>query len=205
MKKYYIYLLGLFLFFCIISIYKEGYINIYESNEFLKNKPAFIHHYECKDDEIMIDRGGIIDERVSFQKFPNSYYILEEKGKKEGAFSSFLDIYGFRPIHTNRLCDSIYETENQYKSIDFNNQFRLIPGAFPEEDINKIYKDELIKDKMDFNKQLYSFSNIEDSEKSIIYNDDIQENILKMRLDKNLYHEDNRHLVNDHQYQGTHD
>ena len=70
-------------------------------------------------------------------KFPNSYYSVKNKNKKEGTLSSFLDVYDLRNVYNN-LCDNNHEIENVYKTTDIENQFRLIPGAFPEEDIREI-------------------------------------------------------------------
>ena len=191
MKKYYLYLIGLLLFFCIFTFCKEGYINIYEPDILLKNKPSFIHPYLCDDDKLSINSGGIIEPRISFQVYPNSYYMMKNKIKKEGTYSSFLDAYELREIYySNNLCDDNFEKENTYKTNDSINQFRLIPGAFPEEDINEIYKDELMKDKYDFNRQLNLFTNSEDFENHILYDEDIIEIYLKMKKEKDIKYGD---------------
>lgn len=187
MKNYYIYLIGFLLFFCIFSFCKEGYINIYEPELLLKMKPTFIHSYKCDDDRITASEDGIIDSRFSFQKFPNDHYKMKKKNKKEGSFSSFLDVYDLRNIYTiDNLCDDNFENENSYNTTDSSNQFRLIPGAFPEEDIKAIYKDELMKDSMDFKRPLNLFTNPENLENHIVYDDDIIDNILKMKQEKNI-------------------
>lgn len=191
MKKYYLYLIVILLFF-IFSFYKEeGYINIYEPELLLKNRPAFIHSYKCKDDRLSSNDDGIIDQRVSFQDFPNSYYKMKKNNKKEGTFSNFLDAYDLREKnYSDNLCDDNYEIENKYKTKDISNQFRLIPGAFPEEDIKAIYKDELMKDSLDFKRPLNLFTNQEKFENYILYDEDIIDNLLKMKKEKNTKYGD---------------
>jgi hypothetical protein len=39
----------------------------------------------------------------------------------------------------------------------------------------------------------------------ILYDDEIQDMFLKIKLEQPLHHEDDRHLVHDHPYEGTHD
>ena len=132
-----------------------------------------------------------MESRVSFQVYPNSYYMMKNKINKEGTYSSFLDAYELREIYySNNLCDDNFEKENTYKTNDSINQFRLIPGAFPEEDINEIYKDELMKDKYDFNRQLNLFTNSEDFENHILYDEDIIEIYLKMKKEKDIKYGD---------------
>lgn len=195
MKKYYLYLIGFLLFFCIFSFCKEGYINIYEPELLLKKKPSFIHSYKCKDDRLTSNYDGVIDSRVSFQKFPNSYYKMKKKYKKEGTYSSFLDVYDLiDKYYSDNLCDDNSEIENAYKTTDSSNQFRLIPGAFPEEDIKAIYKDELMKDSMDFKKPLNLFTNPEKLENYILYEEDIIENLLKMKKEKDIKYGDIHNL-----------
>lgn len=192
MKKYYLYLIGLLLLlFCIFSFCKEGYINIYEPDILLKNKPAFIHPYLCKDDRLSSNTDGIIDSRISFQGSPNNYYMLKNKIKKEGTYSSFLDVFDLRGEYSiDNLCDDNFEIENAYKSTDISNQFRLIPGAFPEEDIKKIYRDELMKDNYDFERSTNLFTNSDNFENHILYGEDIIENILKMKKEKDIKYGD---------------
>ena len=180
MKKTYIYLIGLFfIFYVLLSCYKEGYINIYEPDELFKPNISFIHNYTCNlDEEEEID---VIDPRFATQRELNDFYNIKEYSKK-GTYTSFLDVYDLRNnYHLNKLCDSNDEIEYRYKFNNIDNQFRLIPGAFPEEDIQKIYKDELIKDNNDFKKPLNLFTNPNKLEKYIIYPKKIQENILNYK------------------------
>ena len=51
----------------------------------------------------------------------------------------------------------------------------------------------------------YTLGNPEYLANKILYEDDIQDMFLKVKLEQPLHHEDDRHLVNDHQYVGTHD
>ena len=177
MKKSYIYLIGLFfIFYILFNFYKEGYINIYGPEEFFKPDYSFLHKYRCN------NNNEITDPRLIFQRDPNEYYNIKEI-KKEGTYTSFLDIYDLRNNYNiNKLCDSDDEIEYRYKNNNIDNQFRLIPGAFPEEDIQKIYKDELIKDANDFKKPLNLFTNSEKLKNYIIYPEKIQNNILNNRI-----------------------
>ena len=177
MKKLYIYLIGLFfIFYILFNFYKEGYINIYETEELFKPDHSFLHKYRCNKNNM------INGQRVIFQKEPNEYYNIKETNKK-GTYTSFLDVYDLRNnYHLNKLCDSNDEIEYRYRDNNIDNQFRLIPGAFPEEDIQKIYKDEQIKDNNDFKKPLNLFTNPAKLENYIIYPKRIQNNILNNRI-----------------------
>jgi drug/metabolite transporter (DMT)-like permease len=132
-------------------------------------------------------------------------WILTKEKPQKGAFSAFLD------SHKIRTYDHFYHApicEDDNDSYDFNTNidsaFRLIPGAFPEEDINEIYRVEQDKDSHDLRNPFYTIGNPEYIENKILYEDDIQDMFLKIKLEQPLHHEDDRHLVNDHQYEGTH-
>ena len=187
MKKSYIYLIVLFFslyifFFC----YKEGYINIYETDELLKSEMSFIHDYICS------EKYNVYDPRLPFQREPNYYYDLNET-IRSGTYSSFLDIYGLKDQNDiNKLCDSDKEIEYRYRFNKTDNQHRLIPGAFPEEDIQQIYKDEYIKDKNDFRKPLNLFTNPEKLENYIIYPEKIQHIILSKKIIPNSLNRPNK-------------
>jgi len=196
-----IIILFLFLLFRI-----EGYINtnnIYNSNEVNSDEPDDIQFYACRQDKFTDSPD------YPFQKYPNSNYRVKRnsvKSPQEGTFSAFLD------SHKIRTYDHFYHApicEDDNESYDFNtnieSQFRLIPGAFPEEDIQQIYKEEIEKDSHDLKNPNYMFGNPEYIENRMLYNNDIQDMFLKIKSEQPKHHEDDRHLVNDHQYQGTHD
>lgn len=203
MKKTYIYLIGLFFIsYILISCYKEGYINIYETDELFKPDLSFIHNYTCNSDEDEDEDEGmdIIDPRRRRQRKFNDYYNIKDQIKlhiNEGTYTSFLNVYDLRShFHLSKLCESNDEMEYRYKFNTIDNQFRLIPGAFPEEDIQKIYKDELIKDANDFKKPLHLFTNLKNSEKYIIYPKKIQNNILNSKRKQKNSNRPNRIVMN---------
>ena len=199
-----IILLIALILFCFFSV--EGYIdinNIYNSNEVDSEQPDSVQFYACRQDNFTGDPD------YPFQKYPNSNYRVKRNivdKPQKGTFSAFLD------SHKIRTYDHFYHApicEDDNESYDFNtdigSQFRLIPGAFPEEDINEIYISEREKDNHDLRNPFYTLGNPEYLENKILYEDDIQDMFLKIKLEQPLHHEDDRHLVNDHQYEGTHD
>ena len=192
-----LYLLILILF--ILSYTIEGYINqIYEPNKIKSNKPDDIQYYACRQDKLSNNPD------YPFQKYPNSNYRIKNNMvsiPQRGAFSAFLD------SHNIRTYDHFYHApicEDDFESYDFNtdinSQFRLIPGAFPEENIQEIYKEELEKDSHDLRNPYYTYGNPEYISNKIIYNNDIQDIFLKVKSNMDKHHEDDRHLIHDHQY-----
>ena len=202
-----LYLLGFFILFHLIFI-KEGFINTYdvntyEKNEILSDEPDDVQYYACRQDKFNDNP------EYPFQKYPNSNYRIKQnmvRKPQKGAFSAFLD------SHKIRTYDHFYHSpicEDDNEIYDFNTNidsaFRLIPGAFPEEDINEIYRDEREKDSHDLRNPYYTLGNPKYIKNKILYDNDIQDIFLKVKLEQPLHHEDDRHLVNDHQYEGTHD
>lgn len=184
----------------------EGYINIndiYTSNEVDSNEPDSVQFYACRQDTFNSNS------EYPFQKYPNSNYRVKRNmvnAPQKGAFSAFLD------SHKIRTYDHFYHSpicEDDNESYDFNtdidSQFRLIPGAFPEENIQRIYKDEIEKDSHDLKNPHYKYYNPKTLQNKILYNNDIQDMFLKIKSEQPKHHEDDRHLVNDHQYEDTHD
>ena len=195
------YTLGFFLLLCLIFL-KEGFINNYEQNKVLSGEPDDVQYYACRQDKTTDNP------EYPFQKYPNSNYRVKHNNvdkPKKGTFSAFLD------THKIRTYDHFYHApicEDDNESYDFNTNidsaFRLIPGAFPEEDINEIYRVEREKDSHDLRNPFYTLGNPEYLANKILYEDDIQDMFLKVKLEQPLHHEDDRHLVLDHQYDGTH-
>ena len=200
MNKEIFYTLSFFLLL-FLMFFKEGFINNYEPNEVLSDEPDDMRYYACRQD-VSTDNPD-----YPFQKYPNSNYRVKyNRSPQKGTFSNFLD------THKIRTYEHFYHApicEDDNESYDFNTNidsaFRLIPGAFPEEDINEIYRVEREKDSHDLRNPFYTYGNPEYLENKILYEDDIQDMFLKIKLEQPLRHEDDRHLVLDHQYVGTHD
>ena len=197
----------LFIFFIFVILLcnfnKENYENIYEKNEVLPDEPDDKQFYACRQ-QVFTE-----DEDYPFMQYPNSNYRVKQNQVRKplnGTFSAFMD------VNKIRTYDHFYHSpicEDDNESYDFNTNidsaFRLIPGAFPEEDINEIYNSEREKDSRDLRNPFYTLGNPEYLANKILYEDDIQDMFLKVKLEQPLHHEDDRHLVNDHQYEGTHD
>tara|TARA_B100001248_G_scaffold242665_1_gene210372 strand:- start:319 stop:927 length:609 start_codon:yes stop_codon:yes gene_type:complete len=202
MNKDIFYTLGFFLILYVIFNI-EGFVNTYEPNKVLSDEPDDIQYYACRQD---ISTGN---PEYPFQKYPNSNYRVKRNNVDKplkGTFSAFLDtnkIRTYEHFYHSPICEDDNESYDFNTNID--SAFRLIPGAFPEEDINKIYRVEREKDSHDLRNPFYTLGNPEYLENKILYEDDIQDMFLKVKLRQPLHHEDDRHLVNDHQYDGTHD
>ena len=93
------------------------------------------------------------------------------------------------------ICEDTYPFET-----DIESAFRLIPGAFPEDDKSVIYEEELQKDSHDLRNPYYLLGNPKFIKNKILYEDEIQDMFLKVKKGLPLHHEDDRHLVNDHNY-----
>jgi hypothetical protein len=200
--KDYIYLLGFFLLLCLLCG-KEGFIDNYEANEVLSDEPDDTQYYACRQDKLNDNP------ELPFEKYPNSNYRIKKNSVKKpqkGTFSAFLDTHKIRTydhFYHAPICED--DNESYEFNIDVGNQFRLIPGAFPEEDIQRIYKEEVNKDSHDLRNPNYLYGNPEFIENQMLYEDEIQDMFLRIKLEQPPRHEDDRHLVNDHQYEGTHD
>tara|TARA_B100001248_G_C27399026_1_gene468296 strand:- start:1549 stop:2172 length:624 start_codon:yes stop_codon:yes gene_type:complete len=204
------YLLIILLFFLFIFChnkqenYKNMNIQTYEKNQPRKNKPDSKQFYACRQ-EVESSPG------YPFERYPNSNYRIklnEVNAPLKGAFSAFLDVHKIRN-YDHFYHSPICEDDPGKESYDFNTNidsaFRLIPGAFPEEDINEIYSEELEKDSHDLRNPYYIYSDPEYIQNKIIYDDKIQDIFLRIKLQQPKHHEDDRHLIHDHQYDGTHD
>lgn len=205
---HYYVLIGLllFLFFCHKS--QENYTNIntqiYERNKTNPNEPDSKQFYACRQ-EVESSPG------YPFKRFPNSNFRVktnEVNAPLKGTFSAFLDVHKIRNydhFYHSPICEDDPGKESYDFNTDINSQFRLIPGAFPEEDINSIYQEELEKDSHDLRNPHYSYSDPEYIQNKILYDDEIQDIFLRIKLEQAKHHEDSRHLIHEHQYQGTHD
>jgi hypothetical protein len=195
-------LLFFFLVFLLFCQNKENYENIYESNKVLPNEPDDKQFYACRQ-EIFQDNPDF-----PFERYPNSNYrvkVNQVKKPLKGTFSAFLDVNKIRTydhFYHAPICEDDPGKESYDFNTDINSPFRLIPGAFPEEDVNVIYQEELDKDSHDLRNPYYFYGNPKYIQNKMLYDDDIQDMFLKIKLEKPLHHEDDRHLVHDHQYEG---
>jgi hypothetical protein len=198
-------LLFFFLVFLLFCQNKENYENIYESNKVLPNEPDDKQFYACRQERFQDSPN------FPFERYPNSNYrvkVNQVKKPLKGTFSAFLDVNKIRTydnFYHAPICEDDPGKESYDFNTDINSPFRLIPGAFPEEDVNVIYQEELDKDSHDLRNPYYFYGNPKYIQNKILYDDDIQDMFLRIKLEKPLHHEDDRHLVHDHQYEGTHD
>ena len=132
MKKQNYYLFFFILLFLLIFCSSiENYENIYESNQVLPDQPDDKQFYACRQEKFTDD------EDYPFQQYPNSNYrVLTNQVSKplKGPYSAFLDVNKIRTydhFYHAPICENTYSFDT-----DINSQFRLIPGAFPEEDIS---------------------------------------------------------------------
>jgi hypothetical protein len=197
--------LVLLFFFALVLFYpnKENYENIYESNKVSPEGPDDKQFYACRQDKL-----SDIPE-YPFKKYPNSNYrvkVNQVSKPQKGTFSAFLDSNKIR-TYDHFYHAPICEDDNESYDFDTNitSQFRLIPGAFPEENKERIYRDELNKDSHDLRNPYFFHSDPKYIQNKILYDDEIQDMFLKIKLEQPLHHEDDRHLVHDHPYEGTHD
>ena len=198
-------LLFFFLVFLLFCQNKENYENIYESNKILPNEPDDKQFYACRQERFQDNPD------FPFERYPNSNYrvkVNQVKKPLKGTFSAFLDVNKIRTydhFYHAPICEDDPGKESYDFDTDIKSPFRLIPGAFPEEDVNVIYQEELDKDSHDLRNPYYFYGNPKYIQNKMLYDDDIQDMFLKIKLEKPLHHEDDRHLVHDHQYEGTHD
>ena len=198
-------LLFFFLVFLLFCQNRENYENTYESNKILPNEPDDKQFYACRQERFQDNPD------FPFERYPNSNYrvkVNQVKKPLKGTFSAFLDVNKIRTydhFYHAPICEDDPGKESYDFNTDIKSPFRLIPGAFPEEDVNVIYQEELDKDSHDLRNPYYFYGNPKYIQNKMLYDDDIQDMFLKIKLEKPLHHEDDRHLVHDHQYEGTHD
>ena len=196
MKSHYYYIFCLLL--SIIFLYNnnyENYENIYESNEILSDKPDDKQFYACPHERFRMD------DKYPFEEYPNSNYRVKENQVSKplkGTFSAFLDTNKIR-TYDHFYHAPICETSESFDT-DIDSQFRSIPGAFPEEDKSVLYELEKEKDSHDLRNPYYFYGHPEYIENKILYEDDLQKMFIEVKKGLPLHHEDDRHLVNDHNY-----
>lgn len=204
MNYYILIIIFLFIFF-FCHRNKENYTNlnkeIYENNRTNPNEPDSKQFYACRQERFKNSLN------YPFERYPNSNFRVKEnevKAPLKGTFSAFLDVHKIRNydhFYHSPICEDDPGKESYNFKTNLDSQFRLIPGAFPEEDINVIYQEELDKDSHDLRNPHYSYSNPEYIQNRILYDDEIQNIFLRIKLEQPLHHEDNSHIVNDHQYE----
>ena len=179
---------------------KENYENIYESNKVLPDAPDDKQFYACRQE---IQSENQDDPLI---KYPNSNYRVKDnqvRMPQKGTFSAFLDVHKIRTydhFYHAPICED--DNESYSFTTDLNSPFRKIPGAFPEEDKERIYNEEAKKDDHDLRNPYYFQGNPNFIQNKILYNEELQDMFLKVKLNHPLHHEDDRHLVNDHNYEG---
>ena len=143
------------------------------------------------------------------KEFIDYYAKNIDKNSKplNGTFSAFMDVNKIRtydhfyhaPICEDNIVKdkdgNIIENNSFSFDTDIESQFRLIPGAFPEEDISVIYEEEKRKDSHDLRNPYYFYGNPKFIENTILYENDIKEMFLKIKSERPLHHEDDSHLA----------
>ena len=166
----------------------ENYENIYESNKVLADQPDDKQFYACRHEKFTDD------EDYPFEQYPNSnYHIKTNQVSKplKGTYSAFLDINKIRTydhFYHAPICENTYSFDT-----DINSQFRLIPGAFPEENISVIYEEELQKDSHDLRNPFFIYGNPRFIQNKITYEDEINDMFQKVKQGLPLHHEDDSH------------
>jgi|TARA_B110000971_G_scaffold192437_1_gene204733 hypothetical protein len=97
----------------------------------------------------------------------------------KGTYSSFIDINKIRTydhFYHSPICENPYGFE---ENLDV--QFRLIPGAFPEEDISLIYENELEKDENFLREPTYLYGNPKFINNTILYDEELQNKFLEVK------------------------
>ena len=190
-------LLLLALILCSTSKMKEAYENVYQKNDIRALEPDDTQFYACNNSK--------------FKDFGNSDYHLRRNAVREplkGTFSAFLDVNKIRTydhFYHSPICEddiirnedgTIKENHSFTFDTDINSQFRLIPGAFPEEDKSLLYEQELQKDSHDLRNPYFFYGNPKFIQNKIIYDDEINDMFLKIKQGLTPHHEDDRHYEN---------
>tara|TARA_Y100001970_G_scaffold279452_1_gene386835 strand:- start:1211 stop:1855 length:645 start_codon:yes stop_codon:yes gene_type:complete len=204
MKKSSNYLLFffIFLFLLIICSSIENYENIYESNQVLPDQPDDKQFYACRQKKFTND------EDYPYQQYPNSNYrVIKNQVSKplQGTYSAFLDVNQIRTydhFYHSPICEddiilnedgTIKDNHSFIFNTDINSQFRLIPGAFPEEDKSILYENELKKDSHDLRNPYFFYGNPKYIQNKIIYDDEINTMFLNVKQGLDSHLEDSSH------------
>ena len=180
----------------------ENYENIYESNKVLADQPDDKQFYACRQEKFTGDKD------YPYEQYPNSNFrvITNQVSKPlKGTYSAFLDVNKIRTydhFYHSPICEddiirnedgTIKENHSFSFDTDINSQFRLIPGAFPEEDKSLLYEQELQKDSHDLRNPYFFYGNPKFIQNKIIYDDEINDMFIKVKKGLPLHHEDDSH------------
>ena len=180
----------------------ENYENIYESNQVLSDQPDDKQFYACRHEKFSDNKD------YPFEQYPNSnYHIKTNQVSKplQGTYSAFLDVNKIRTydhFYHSPICEDdiirgedgkIKENYSFSFDTDINSQFRLIPGAFPEEDKSVLYEQELQKDSHDLRNPFFIYGNPRFIQNKITYEDEINDMFQKVKQGLPLHHEDDSH------------
>ena len=166
----------------------ENYENIYESNKVLSDQPDDKQFYACRHEKFSDNKD------YPFEQYPNSnYHIKTNQVSKplKGTYSAFLDVNKIRTydhFYHAPICENTFSFDT-----DINSQFRLIPGAFPEENISVIYEQELQKDSHDLRNPYFFYGNPKFIQNKMTYDDQINDMFIKVKKGLPLHHEDDSH------------
>lgn len=195
--KIHILILSFLLLYIFCQNYTENYTNvksqIYERNQSDPTKPDDKQFYACRQ-EVESTPG------YPFKRFPNSNYRVKRNQVSlplKGTFSAFLDVHKIRNydhFYHAPICEDDPGKESYDFNTDVESQFRLIPGAFPEEDMNVLYEIEKEKDSHDLRNPYYSYSDPEYINRPILHETELQDLFLRVKRGLPKRHEDDRHL-----------
>ncbi len=179
-------ILYFFLFFLLLIIFN---IENYENNNVRSDRPDDKQYYACRSKKFTNDPD------YPFQEYPDSNYrVVRNSVNKplKGTYSAFLDtnkIRTYNHFYHSPICENDYSFDN-----DIDSQFRLIPGAFPEEDISLIYETEKNKDSKGVRDPYYLYGNPKFIENQVLYDEELQDMFIRVKLGMPLPHEEDSHL-----------
>jgi hypothetical protein len=183
MKQTILYFFSFLLLLYILSIEN------YENNNIRSDRPDDKQYYACRSKQFTNNPD------YPFQEYPDSNYrVVKNSVEKplKGTYSAFLDtnkIRTYNHFYHSPICENDYSFEN-----DIDSQFRLIPGAFPEEDISRIYENEKRKDSKGVRNPYYLYGNPNFIENKVLYDEELQDMFIRVKLGMPLHHEDDSHL-----------
>ncbi len=179
----------------------ESYENIYQKNITPTNKPDDKQFYACREDAFINLENTLEGEKYPFKKLPNSNYNIKTNQVSlplKGTYSAFLDVNKLRTydhfFHAPICEDDPDDVNNQQKytfNNNYGNQFRLIPGAYPEEDISVLYENEKNYDSHDLHNPYYLHNDAKHNGNKILYSEKLQNMFLDVKYSLPKLHEDN--------------
>jgi len=175
-------LLLFFLIFLFILYYNRDsyeyyeYYENYENNSGSGSKPDSTQFYSCEHSKFKNDP------EYPFENYPANNYMVKQNRVSlplKGTYSSFIDINKIRTydhFYHSPICENPYGFEENLDA-----QFRLIPGAFPEEDISLMYETELEKDEDPLRDPTYLYGNPKFIGNTILYGEGLQKKFLEVK------------------------